>query len=881
MPVRTDKVFANHMKQLSRGTWCVRHEQFLLPAELCLRGGQRWGRARAVTRPQSRPKAAFTLLPLRLSATVIGMSAATALAQAAPDLQLPSLNEHQGAIGISVVVSLALITCVTALLHLTGRNKWTLREARLQAEAADASARLERSTVFLSAERQIIIAWGAAASEPDIEGDMSLVTDAPIARRVLGFGSWLTPVLAQQMDAKVEKLRSRGESFMLPLLALNGRRLEAEGRAIAGRAILRIRDVSGDRLELTLLRERHAKMNAELDTFKALMEAIPDPVWLRDAQDRIAWVNGAYVKAVEARDGAEAVERGLELMDQSARAAAREALQKDSVWRASQRATYSNARRLVDFTEANGRDARIGMARDQSELEAARVSLERQMQAHSKMLDQLPTAVATFDANRRLVFHNAAYRALWSLDERYLSQMPLDDEILDRLRAARRLPEEADFRAWRNQLFATYRSVESTTAEHLWYLPDGRTLHVVANPNGQNGVTYLFDDVSESARLRSQFTAMTAVQGETLDNLREGVAVFGTNGRLKLSNPALAAMWRIDPARLTGALHIDEFTSACGLLYADAEKWQDLRQAVAGFTDARTGLQFEMVRRDGMIIECAAVPLPDGATLITFTDITASFNVEKALKDRNEALTQAEKLRDDFVHHVSYELRTPLNSIIGFTQMLADEIAGPLNARQKEYANDVSRSSTALLAIIDQILDLASIDRGALDLNVSEVNIAEVIESAADGVRDRIAERALNLSIVVLDDAGTFRADAKRLRQILFALLSNAIGFSEAGQTVALAAMRREDTVVFKVSDQGRGISPELKDQVWERFRTFPQGSRHRGAGLGLSIVRALVEEHHGTVDIQSALGEGTVVTCVFPAPAAPAAALPAAVNKD
>jgi signal transduction histidine kinase len=111
-----------------------------------------------------------------------------------------------------------------------------------------------------------------------------------------------------------------------------------------------------------------------------------------------------------------------------------------------------------------------------------------------------------------------------------------------------------------------------------------------------------------------------------------------------------------------------------------------------------------------------------------------------------------------------------------------------------------------------------------------------------------------------------FRADAKRIRQILFNLLSNAIGFSASGQTVTLAAMRRDNDIVFKVSDQGRGISPEVIEHVFDRFHSNTVGSRHRGVGLGLSIVRSCVELHGGRVLIETAPGEGTTVTCIFPA---------------
>ena len=182
------------------------------------------------------------------------------------------------------------------------------------------------------------------------------------------------------------------------------------------------------------------------------------------------------------------------------------------------------------------------------------------------------------------------------------------------------------------------------------------------------------------------------------------------------------------------------------------------------------------------------------------------------------------------------------------------------------------KSSAALLAIINDILDLATIDMDAMELTLDEVDIAQIMSDAAAGVQDRVADSGIMLQVVAREDIGAFRADGKRVRQILFNLLSNAIGFSGTGQQVTLAAIRRDDQIIFKVTDQGRGIPLDTLNQVFDRFHTDTAGTRHRGVGLGLSIVRSLMELHGGEVLIDSAVGEGTTVTCIFPTRAAAAA---------
>jgi signal transduction histidine kinase len=250
---------------------------------------------------------------------------------------------------------------------------------------------------------------------------------------------------------------------------------------------------------------------------------------------------------------------------------------------------------------------------------------------------------------------------------------------------------------------------------------------------------------------------------------------------------------------------------------------------------------------------------------LRFTDVTASVNVERALTERNEALERASRLRDEFVHHVSYELRSPLTNIIGFAQLLDDTATGPLTRKQHEYLDYITTSSAALLAIINDILDLATIDAGAMTLDLGSVDVRKAMEAAAEGIKDRLVEGNITLDIRSAPEIGTLMADERRLRQVLYNLLSNAIGFSPPGGTVTLSAERRNGSVVFSVTDSGPGIPPDLQERVFGRFVTHAGGSSHRGVGLGLSIVRSLVELHGGTVSLQSQAGQGTNVVCAFP----------------
>jgi signal transduction histidine kinase len=817
----------------------------------------------------SAPTASGRLRAAWLAGTTALAAPEIALAQAGALEAIGHLRfDPQNAVGMAFAAGLVVFSTTLALIHMRERRRSAEREGALRRELDTLRGAQERADMLVGAERQLVIAWDARDGEPLVEGDPSVLGEGAAAGRPLAFGAWLSPIDAASIETALDRLKERGEGFRLTLRTAPDRFVEAEGRAVGGRAILRLREVTGDRLDGLRARGLLAGAEESLRQMRALLDAVAYPVWLRDGEGRLSWANRAYLRAVEAGDVAEARTRGLELLERSARDDADGRRRTGERYEARVPAVVAGTRRVLDVAEGPAGSGSAGIAVDVSELDQVRADLQRQMAAHVRTLDQVPTAVAIFDASQRLVFHNAGYRLLWGLDQAFLDSRPTDGEVLDRLRAGRKLPEQADFRAWKAAVLAAYRTAEPQ--ETWWHLPDRRTLRVVATPGPQGGLTYLYDDVSDRILLESQVNALSRVQRETLDTLREGVAVFGSDGRLKLSNRAFAEMWKLPPEIVAEGPHIDAVVRACRPLAPGEEPWGSLRAAVAGLSDTRTSLSCRMERRDGSVLDCTAQPLPDGATLITLIDMTASVNVERALTDRNDALERASRLRDEFVHHVSYELRSPLTTIIGFAQLLGDEAVGTLNARQREYSDHIKRSSGALLAIINDILDLASIDTGSLELELTPVDIRETIDAAVRGLDDRIADARINLDIQVPAGIGTFTADGKRIRQVLYNLLSNAIGFSSQGQSVTIRARKSDGEVTFEVSDQGRGMPPDVRDKVFDRFESHTLGTRHRGVGLGLSIVRSFVELHGGRIELDSAPGRGTTVTCVFPADGAP-----------
>lgn len=766
--------------------------------------------------------------------------------------------------GTWILAALVAVSLAAAL-YLVYRSIVATRSKtrRAQDEARELRRALASAEALIKAEPQVLLHWEQGKGFSVVSNTLSGVPGLPASTaELVRFNFWLDHKSSAAVKSALDGLLSEGRAFNLILKTQAGGHIEADGRAAGGRAVLRFKDVAGYKRDLSAILDQHMRLARDVRSSRALLNALPHPAWLHDAQGRLTWVNAAYVKAVDAESEAEVVEAQIELLESRQRKAVARILKSGQTYKERLPLVIGSERKIHEVTVQPLGDATAGAAIDVADLETAKGELDRQIAAYDRTLDQVATAVAIFNSEQKLAFFNAAFQKLWRLDADWLAASPSNGTVLDRLRELGRLPEVVNYREWKAK--ALHWNKDASEHEDWWHLPDGRVLHVMASQRPDGGVTYLYKDETERLALESRYNALISVQMETLNSLKEGVAVFATDGRLSLFNSAFASIWKLSRQQLSESPHIDEFVRVTQVLHGEMTTWTEISRAVTSFDD-REPLEGQMVRPDNSVIDYAVTPLPDGGTLLTFVDVTDSKRYERALIERNEALVTADRLKNQFIGHISYELRTPLTNIIGFSELLANPIFGALSPRQREYLEDISFSSKTLLAIIDDILDLATIDAGALELKLSPVDVRAVIDHAINGVRERAARARLTLDIAIADDATAFIADESRVRQVLYNLLSNAVGFSKPEGTIHLSCWPEGGTMVFSVEDEGVGIPKEQQRRIFERFESSSQGGKHRGAGLGLSIVKSLVDLHGGDMTLESEPGRGTKVTVRFP----------------
>ncbi len=745
----------------------------------------------------------------------------------------------------------------------------------LQTENARLHAEAEQSREILAAAPDGLFMWDHGKAEEKCSRRLAVLLGLEG-----GTGSRFEDVLAKfaapearTLKLAVEELHKSGASFDL-LLKLDRRTMQVTGArasSLEGRPLddlMWMRDVTSDFRQP--VHDNPSEDTAALDHFHQLLDSLPMPIWIRNGRLDVVFSNRA--------DTHVAASRTSEGLAQLARKEARAVLEKYSI-------DMDGAPSVFEVSEvpARGWSGTIGFAQalDAEFAHSSNVpSVTDNGLARDEVLDNLSTAIAIFGDNRRLLFCNSAYASLWRFDPVWLADEPSLSEILDRLRERRQLPEVADFRAFKEEQHAQFNDLNEPR-ETMLHLPDGRTFRSVVAPHSPGGIVYSYEDVSDRLDLERSFKTLNAVQRETLDNLYEGIAVFGSDGKMKLSNPAFAKIWGLSESVLAGEPHLTDFINATRALTAGVDSWSDeqwhayVKNVVAQFT----GRQAESGRiqlRNESILDYSSVPLPDGAVLLSYLDVSDSARVEAALRQRAEALAQANRLKSEFIANVSYEVRTPLTTLKGFADILAQEYFGTLNDRQREYCQGIIDSSQGLTSVINDILDMASIEAGMMTLELDTVEIHSMLASVLNLINERARRKSLEIDFDCSPDIGWIVADEKRLKQVLFYLLSNAVTVSPPRGRVRLHAQRSGENddafVSFVVTGQTSGVSQSEQLDIFSNLNspTDPTsahpGGVQMGAGLGLTLVQRFVDLHGGEVEVKSPQGRDTSITCRLPA---------------
>lgn len=689
----------------------------------------------------------------------------------------------------------------------------------------------------------------------------------------------LDPADAASLESLYLRLKTSKEKFEVTVRAINtGKTLKLLGKNSGedetSLSVIWVYDItqftyaanaSMEALRLTEKREHE---------LLATLNSLPFPLWLRNKNLDIVWCNKSYSGILdESNASIIADQKELMLSDKNKsplnpRNLAKTALAKNDMCEASGKTVIKGKKRLLDVKEipVRGEDLIVGVGIDITNEEELETSKKRITSSYYNAMEQLNTAIAIYDVETKLEFYNSAYEQMTGMPASWLNTHPRIIDIIDKLRELRKIPEQADYKIYKQEWLSRFTSLIDPFEEIL-YLPDSTVVRMIIVPRPQGGLMVTREDITSQMKLETSYNTLMEVQKETINGLAEGLAVFGEDGKVKLYNYSFSNIWGIMPETLSNAPHISQLLESFENIVPSEENLIVIKEVLKQNALNREPRKGRVAGLNGKIIEYSVEPLPDGNILNAYLDVTDSAKVEEALQVKNSALQEAERLKTAFIANVSYQLRTPLNSIMGFAEMLKQQYLGQLNDKQLGYMENILNASEKLKGLINDILDLASIEAGRMEFLYSQISAKKVIEETVEITKPWGRQNDIEIKRGEVQEELSFEGDEVRIKQVLMNIISNALNFGSKGGSVSVGAYGEEDFVVIKIEDDGIGISSENLKRIFTPFDNISTGktTSKSGAGLGLSLVKNIVELHGGVLEITSEESKGTCVVIKLP----------------
>ena len=673
---------------------------------------------------------------------------------------------------------------------------------------------------------------------------------------------------APQLSEDLEALLDTGRPFETSVKNPFGTGRQIYGRTLGGCALVsfvetgsEIRPGPGGKASV----DRGNLLRAELSEG---FDHAPVIAWRRDMEGALVWVNKAYIDAVEAKSLEDVLKQQTELVfgdeqnllsDIAERA---RTVGRPKEARAS--TVIDGSKRTLKCCEIPVKGGTLGFANDITAQVVAADALRRQIEANELTLDRLHRGVAVFSRDLTLSYANDALAKLWHLSPAFLRSRPSLRDVLSALREQSNVPQTRNFTSWRSEMLDRYAKL-TEPYETNWHLPGGDVLHLLAQPHPLGGILLMVEDVTDVFVMKREMVTVSAVPQAAFSRLSEGVLVLGLDGRRQLSNQAFEKLWKLEPSMLDGT-HIREIAALCQPLYDDESVWSLMTEFVSCATEARGTLNTKLHRTDGSVLELVGTVLPDGATMFAFSDITDSISKERTLLEKNEKLAELSRMKGAFldgIHGASQELKIPLNTIVGFSEILSQEIFGDLNEKQREYITGVSTAANDLRQLVTGITDLAMIQADDFPFRVESINLKSVIDATVRFIERNVLE-PVTLHVDCPESIGEVPGDAPRFREIMHNLINAVRHETESGQVIEIGVRRQSESLILWIGTR----DTELSGAIWRVLDTSRHGvdpaPLHRES-LGITLVQQFVERQGGSVGMEKNIG-GTreAVVCRF-----------------
>ena len=504
---------------------------------------------------------------------------------------------------------------------------------------------------------------------------------------------------------------------------------------------------------------------------------------------------------------------------------------------------------------------------DITELKRAEQKAENAHRFLEEILDTLIASVCLYDGDRRLVYCNQATRNLfgWQMDL-HKPGIGFETQMRDALeRGMVSGVGEDEQESWlRDKL----REFDEKAINVVTERPGGKWIVTDYRPTSDGSTVAVHNDITDQKQAEIALRESEENFRSLVESTEIGISI-GVRRRLLFVNDAFAKIFGYKDAQ--EALEVGVYDSF--IAPNDLERLRAISDARSDNLPAPSAFEFEGLRKDGSTVWLQRTSRMVNwhgvrATMGTVIDLSQRHEAEEKLRAALDAAETANRTKSDFLAKMSHELRTPLNAIIGFSEVLSHETFGPLgHPRYSNYVDDIAISGRHLLEMINDILDMSKIESGRYEIDAVECDLAPIVSETVQVVRGQLEQQGIDFNLVIDPDTGPIYADQRAVRQILLNLLSNAIKFTPEGGRITLSTETKAGNVKISVVDTGIGIAKEDLQAVLQPFNqgSNPHSDVQPGTGLGLPIVKSLVELHGGHIDIASEPGQGTTVTIEMP----------------
>lgn len=633
-----------------------------------------------------------------------------------------------------------------------------------------------------------------------------------------------------EFEQALSNLSTSGAAFALQVETKSGKRLDVIGEPRGACVSLALHDITDLYQRMIGAEARAAEKTDEAQLLSSALETAEIASARIDATGEMTWRSAAMQRLSDTKAEALAT-------------AATPLITRTGANRRSEEVTVEDAAYHLDAAQAPG-GGRIITATPVQEGSGGDAAFRRFVNTMAETFAHLKVSLMIFDQQHRLTLFNPATVELFGGDPAWFARRPALAEILDAMRETRAVPEQPDFIKWRDDLLSRLSKVGAPEYVEDWHLPDGRTIHIIARPHPSGGLAVTAEDITASVDLLRNTATDKAVMLATTDFMEEALIVFGPDGLSRVANAAFMRLWQFPSEAFAEPKHISEVAVHCAGLCDGGGYWSMVQDRVTTGAGRRKARE-KFALTSGAIVQGRYSPMPDGSSLLVMGDITASENIATALRERNDALEHADEIRGALVDQISHQMRTPLNAVFGFSQLLGDDRFGALSTRQREYVDGIATSSRELLDAINGMTDLINVGSDSMSLEGETLDPFETAREVIDLAARRFESRGVQIKLIKTGAMGPFVAHRVRLRQIVFNLLMDALTKSADNSTITLGLGVAHGALQISVSHLAAELSGD--------------------AGLALSLVRRFASLHDGMVEVEQDESSARSVKCALP----------------